>query len=186
IKKAVKKAPAKTVVKTGVKTQDKKGSKKDTVKIQDKKGSKKAVVKNNPAKKQNKSVKRTAKRAAKVPTRWIPPVYEKVDSVTLKAGSTAELTVYTVLSPHDMTYSVTMENPPKGVTIIKQEVIHTEKNYSSELLKITLKAEKDAAKGVYNQVFKVKMQFDASPDKNGDIIRRESLVPLPVLRMEVK
>ena len=132
------------------------------------------------------AAKRAAKRTAKVPTRWIPPVYEKVNSVTLKAGSTAELTVYTVLSPHDMTYSVTMENPPKGVSIIKQEVIHTEKNYSSELLKITLKADKNAEKGVYNQVFKVKMQFDASPDKNGDIIRRESLVPLPVLRMEVK
>ena len=85
-----------------------------------------------------------------------------------------------------MTYSVIMENPPKGVSIIKQEVIQTVNNFTGELYKITLKADKNAEKGVYNQVFKVKMQFDASPDKNGDIVRRESLVPLPVLRMEVK
>ena len=164
---------------------------------------KKAAAKNNAVKKEKnalkrpviqkvmkreakRAAKRTAKRAVKVPVRWIPPVYEKVDKITLKAGSTAELTVYTVLSPHDMTYSVTMENPPKGISIVKQEVIHTTKDFTSELMKLTLKADKNAEKGVYNQVFKVKMQFDASPDKNGDIKRRESLVPLPVLRMEVK
>lgn len=139
-----------------------------------------------------KAAKRSAKKKAakrqtkRIPTKWVPAVYAKVDKVTLKAGGTAELTVHAVLAPHDMTYSLMMENPPKGVSIIKQEVIHTVKDFTSELYKITLKADKNAAKGVYNQIFKVKMMFDASPDKNGEIARRESFVPLPVLRLEVK
>ena len=121
----------------------------------------------------------------KVPTRWIPPVYEKVDKVVLKRGGTAELKVYAILTPHDMTYSVVMENPPKGVSIAKTELVSITKDKSSEVTAITLKAEKDAPATVCNQVFKVKMQYDAQPDKNGDIVRKESLVPLPVLRLEV-
>ena len=146
----------------------------------------KAIKKNSGKKGNRRSAVKRPPRPVKVPVKWVPPVYEKVDKVVLKAGSSAELTLYAILSPHDMSYSVTMENPPKGVSIVKQEVIYTDKNYSSELLKITLKADKNAAKGVYNYLFKVKMMFDASPDKNGDIVRRETLVPLPVLRMEVK
>ncbi|MBO5760149.1 MAG: hypothetical protein J6S53_01245 [Lentisphaeria bacterium] len=146
----------------------------------------KAIKKNSGKKGNRRSAVKRPPRPVKVPVKWVPPVYEKVDKVILKAGSSAELTLYAILSPHDMSYSVTMENPPKGVSIVKQEVIYTDKNYSSELLKITLKADKNAAKGVYNYLFKVKMMFDASPDKNGDIVRKETLVPLPVLRMEVK